>query len=512
MTVDNYALTALGAVGYGSGNYSGAGYNGPIDGDDATWWQGQYLGVTNNWWKCDLDTAPTITVLRILQSTDAQYQASSIRVAVSDDNLTYDDLIDLTPTSHDYTVNIPATAARWWRFTPLAGGASRWRLFTVEICGDTWTDPLPQSGVLSSEILMKYTQASTEVETARDGLSLSPLYTGDYILQLTVSAWTNWLCNKIWEAVNQLGGGGNVHTIDEVWQYVHDLYAQVGEDATGTPPDVVTLHEKLDAIDTKLGTPADTLAADVAGVLAEVDAQALALAEAIGTVGTDVANLQANVDVIDGVVDGISSTVTDLHDDLSHVHTDLASHDTALAAARAVIDAIASDLTMVKATVNTINGNTDQLEGYTDELEALLKDANYGLAALKAAIEAIVPGGGSDARYPGPAAVSWGTPCELVGEGTVSAGVYGVGGLMDGVAVTITSTPQRVTSRLVQGVNNYRFAGWLAFEDSSGFFDEPQWFNLDQRIYIPKNMRRPAAVCVGFVNGVEATVTPWLIP
>lgn len=167
-----------------------------------------------------------------------------------------------------------------------------------------------------------------------------------------------------------------------------------------------------------------------------------------------------------------------------------ATTDAAIAALNNLSEAAVSGL--VQAAVTTLTGEVDE-----------------AVNVLSGLIDAIDPGG--DVRYPGYDLTTRGTTVRVTSQGTVSATTHGVAGKMEGVLLSMVSVPSRCTEKVVQTISNYRYPGWIVFADSQGNCDEPQWCNIDARVYAPKLIREPAFCICGFADGVVADVTPWIV-
>lgn len=232
--------------------------------------------------------------------------------------------------------------------------------------------------------------------------------------------------------------------------------------------------------------------------------------------------------IAEGVQDGLDATFargTDVISAVSGAQTHIETNDNSntsglvgtINAARDHVEADAA--TKYAALTSTV---TDGLAQQTIDLAGPLATTHDNLAAginalvgdvaeVLSAVQDIPTPSNPAVLYPGPDGVILGSEATVNGSDWVDAATYGVAGAMDGILVEVVSGSPRVTDRTVQGVTNYRYAGWLAFADEEDWLDEPQYLNLETRAYVPLHLSGPKQVLVAGTLGVSVKVTPWVL-
>jgi hypothetical protein len=104
--------------------------------------------------------------------------------------------------------------------------------------------------------------------------------------------------------------------------------------------------------------------------------------------------------------------------------------------------------------------------------------------------------------WPGEANVTLGAPQAVVG-GAIIAGP------LDGLLVAIDVANLKQKSWEVDGVTNWKWAGYLAFVTDHGDAESHQYLGLSPAVYVPKYMLTADSCVVHLSPGVQATVTPW---
>lgn len=271
----------------------------------------------------------------------------------------------------------------------------------------------------------------------------------------------------------------------------------------------------LDAIAEDVGDPAGALAIAETNILNAISVTEGRLGGNPIVGNDDLLTAIEAVSVPEGVAltTDVTAAVGTLTGEIGEAVTDVNAHTDA---ALALLDfAQAADITAAHATTD---GKIDALNNVSEVAIGALVDAAVGtltgevdeaVGVLSGLISAIDPD--TDTRYPGYELTSRGTTVRVTSQGTVSATTHGVGGKMEGVLLSMVSVPPRCTERVIQGHSNYRYPGWIVFADSQGNCDEPQWCNMDDRVYAPKGIKEPAFCICGFAEGVVADVTPWIV-
>lgn len=104
--------------------------------------------------------------------------------------------------------------------------------------------------------------------------------------------------------------------------------------------------------------------------------------------------------------------------------------------------------------------------------------------------------------WPGLANVTLGTPVAITGSDTITAA-------MDGVLISLTSVPARLSVYAFGSLNSYKAIGGLAFLDDNGDAEPFQTLGFTAAVFTPKILSQAAGVVVRASSGVAGTITPW---
>lgn len=493
----DYALASHGASGFTCTNFvKGTALNTNWqDGDDSTYSSmAAHCDDAAGIW-IDLAEQPTIAVVELLELATGG-NCYSIQIDSSVDGTNWTTRYSGAFPDHNPSFQVGSVQARFWRCVCLTGSGATWYLKRVSVWGDEWTAPTPGVGELAADALMKLTVPLQEITTflTSQGLDIDSHAGHQFLLQ--VALWINWQVAALEQTVENLMIGGGDHSVDDVYHLLETVQTLVNTYGANHS------HLLEDHIEPAIADLDSDLGQAVTDINANTDAQATALALSIGdihdhahTIEAGVVNNGLAIAAVDGDVAGVRGVVDDTHTDVAAVAVELATvHNHA--------DSIKGTVEEIQQHVDAVGSNLLDVHDHVDTLE-------QGHADILTAIGNIQGGDVDLGLYPGIGGVSLGTLVEVDGEGTVTAAGHGVGGQMDGILLEVTYVPARVTSRLVQGHDNYRFAGWLCFRDSDGWCDEFQYLNLDKRAYRPIHMSNPAACMLGFAPGVIANVQPW---
>lgn len=484
MTQINYAQPVYGASVVVCDTEAGAGAN-LIDGNESTYWN-SHTQFPNPWFYVDLGELRQVEAVRIHQPYPHNACAHVIAIDASNDHVEWNQMEVVNRIDGDDTWSLTPFNCRYIRFRGTSGASGYgWGLYTVEVWGGEEITPPPADDVdLWIQWLYdnSYQQAADKLEELDPGWTFS-------IVETFLLAGMATIVSMVAQLLAQSGSGGA--SLEDI-----ETALSVTE---GNLDAAITVAQGL--IQDDIAALAFATPTDVSTALSVTEGNL----DAAITVAKNA--VQADIAALDFATDAdVDAAVGDVND-----HT-----DSALGGA---VTTLQGDIT---SAANNINSNVDsKTAGVISDLSnviALARDVITGdIADLAAAVAGYV----TDILtaigllrgptiYPGAALVTWGTSVAVDHEDTLSAATHGVNGAMDGVRLVVTSVPARVTVRTAEGVDNYRYAGWLTFADSAGRCEEPQYVNLGERIYVPKSMNDPAYCICAFTHNVHATVTPWV--
>lgn len=495
MSTDWALLSNGGQIGYGQNRAVGSPspYTQPIDGDDGTLNQYAVMWANLPTVTIYLTQARTIFGWRVLFSGIA-YAATTAEVWYSLDNITYTQIYSGVVSGLDWQYACTPTLGRFWKFVFPTGGASFPRFCTVSVFEDEYQSPAPPVGQLESDLYYKIGSRGPEIAADWLLLQAAPANFDPLMMLAVIGLWNNWLLNEIYAN----GGGGTV-------------------ECPNTDPNNQAVFNRIVAAETQIGQDIDDLQTIMNQQYLVVAGDAdHSLSDLYHRLESAENYIYQAVQNLEGLIKGLSGI------DLTHLHDDLQSGISAIAANdNANTAAIRGDpVTDLRSLTTTM---TTSFSTQTGELRGPLGTTHDAIAAAVGGVQSDVDdilealatlpstSGSGPVVYPGSATVQWGTPVEVQGEAIVSALTYGVNGRMDGVAVLMLSGSPRVTDRQAAGVLNYRYAGFMAFGDDYDHWDEPQYLNLDHRIYVGKGMRDPKLCLIAGSPGVTMQVTPWVI-
>lgn len=82
---------------------------------------------------------------------------------------------------------------------------------------------------------------------------------------------------------------------------------------------------------------------------------------------------------------------------------------------------------------------------------------------------------------------------------------------MDGVLVTLTTSPTKTGKYMLGNVDLWYGLGRISFESDNGDVEPWQYLAFDNGIFAPKTMAHASAVHLQVLGGAEGTVTPWTV-
>lgn len=166
--------------------------------------------------------------------------------------------------------------------------------------------------------------------------------------------------------------------------------------------------------------------------------------------------------------------------------------DTSLTSLNVNEAAIGLDVGSVLSLVGILMGGEAELT-----IQMVL-DAIAALAAAEGSQIVVPP------VWPGLDNVTLGTPVGFDGNVDVTAD-------MDGVLVTLTTSPTKTGHYMLGNVDLWYGLGRISFESDNGDVEPWQYLAFDYGIFVPRTMQHASAVHLQVLGGAEGTVTPWTI-
>ena len=131
----NYATVGHGASATANSTYESYVAGNAIDENDATFWAGASNPVADDWIYVNLGQSRIIHRFRLFQHITA-WAATSYKVQGSDNGIDWTDIVTITVTAQDETIDFASPQTyQYFRFYALAGGGNSWDIFTIELFG-----------------------------------------------------------------------------------------------------------------------------------------------------------------------------------------------------------------------------------------------------------------------------------------------------------------------------------------------------------------------------------------